>query len=57
MGRRTHDEQDLHNQRDPTPETQSQAASRQTAPVTPSSPGRPPWIEERSPWSAEEESS
>ena len=29
---------------------------RQTAPVTPSSPGRPPWTEERSPWSAEEES-
>ena len=35
---------------------QSQAAGRQTTPVIPSSPGRPPWTEERSPWSAEEES-
>ena len=51
MGRRTHDKQDLHNWRDPTPAVQSQAASGQTAPVTPSSPGRPHGTEERSPWS------
>ena len=41
MGRRTHDEQDLHNQRDPTPAIQSQAASGQTAPVTPAAQGDP----------------
>ena len=52
MGRRTHHKQNLHNQRDPTP-----ASSQQTAPVIPSSPGRPPRTEEKSPWSTEEESS
>ena len=41
MGRRTHDEQDLPSQRDPTPAVQSQAASRQTTPVTPSVPQPP----------------
>ena len=40
MGR-THNEQDLHNQRDPTPAIQSQAAGRQTAPVTPAAQGDP----------------
>ena len=40
MGRRTHHKQNLHNQRDPTP-----ASSQQTAPVIPSSPGRPPRTE------------
>ena len=42
MGRRTHNKQDLHNQRDPTPAAiQSQAAGRQTAPVTPAAQGDP----------------
>ena len=45
MGRRTHNEQDMHEGRDPTPAIQSQAAGRQTAQEIPSSPGRPPWTE------------
>ena len=46
MGRRTHDEQDLHNWRDPSTAIQSQAASRQW----PQQPRETPWAEERSPW-------
>ena len=55
-GEKTHNEQDMHDQRDPIPSTQSQTASGQTAQATPSSQGRLPWTEERSPWSPAEES-
>ena len=41
LDRRTHNEQDLHNWRDPIPAIQSQTAGGQTAPVTPAAQGDP----------------